>query len=216
MGLSHAASMWLPVWMAPLDPKDAAELFETPLQPEDVYSEAIALWERDPRKAPVDRALEFFTQFYLQDDILMKVDRAAMMCSLETRAVFLDNDLVDFCRRLPAHFKLRRGERKYLLKRVARQLLPPEIVNRKKKGFGIPLGKWLREVPQELPLAPLPGVRTDYARRAFAAHRSGAADHRLLLWSWLAAQRFAGQVLPGMVAPAKVSIASNFSEYRKG
>ena len=112
MGLSHAASMWLPVWMAPLDPKDAAELFEAPLRPEEVYSEAIALWERDASKSPVDRALEFFTQFYLQDDILMKSDRAAMMCSLETRAVFLDNDLVDFFRRLPTRFKLRGAERK--------------------------------------------------------------------------------------------------------
>ena len=64
-GLSHAASMWLPVWMSPLDPKDMAELFEMPLRPEEVYSEAIALWECDPRKSTVDRALEFFTQFYL-------------------------------------------------------------------------------------------------------------------------------------------------------
>ena len=205
MGLSHAASMWLPVWMAPLDPRHLGELFETPLRPEEVYSEAIALWERDARKAPVDRALEFFTQFYLQDDILMKVDRAAMMCSLETRAVFLDNDLVDFCRRLPARFKLRGSERKYLLKQVARRLLPAEIVDRKKKGFGIPLAKWLREIPVELPLAQLPGVRTDFAARAFAAHRSGAADHRLLLWSWLAAQGFAGQVMPTKIASAPAS-----------
>jgi len=205
MGLSHAASMWLPVWMAPLDPRHLGELFETPLRPEEVYSEAIALWERDARKAPVDRALEFFTQFYLQDDILMKVDRAAMMCSLETRAVFLDNDLVDFCRRLPARFKLRGFERKYLLKQVARRLLPAEIVDRKKKGFGIPLAKWLREIPVELPLAQLPGVRTDFAARAFAAHRSGAADHRLLLWSWLAAQGFAGQVMPTKFASAPAS-----------
>jgi asparagine synthase (glutamine-hydrolysing) len=193
MGLSHAASIWLPVWMAPLDPKDAAQLFETPVRPEEVYSEAIALWERDPRKLLVDRALEFFTQFYLQDDILMKVDRAAMMCSLESRAVFLDNDLVDFCQRLPARFKLHRGERKYLLKKVARRLLPAQIVGRKKKGFGIPLAKWLREVPADPPLSPLPGVRTDYARHAFFDHRSGAADHRLFLWSWIVMQAYAGQ-----------------------
>jgi asparagine synthase (glutamine-hydrolysing) len=193
--------MWLPVWMAPLDPRDVGELFEKPLRPEELYSEAIALWERDARKAPVDRALEFFTQFYLQDDILTKVDRAAMMSSLETRAVFLDNDLVDFCRRLPARFKLRGAERKYLLKQVARRLLPAEIVGRQKKGFGIPLAKWLREVPVDPPLAKLPGVRTEFPARAFAAHRSGASDHRLLLWSWLAVQGFAGQVMPTKFAP---------------
>ena len=194
MGLSHPASMWLPVWMAPLDPKEAIELFESPVRADEVYSEAIALWERNPRRPPVDRALEFFTQFYLQDDILMKVDRAAMMCSLETRAVFLDNDLVDFCQRLPTQFKLRGSERKYLLKKVARRLLPAKIVDRKKKGFGIPLAKWLQEVPVDPPLVRLPGMRTDYARRAFVKHRSGAADHRLFLWSWLAAQGFAREL----------------------
>jgi asparagine synthase (glutamine-hydrolysing) len=194
IGLSHAASMWLPIWMAPLDPRDAAELFESPLTLEDLYDEAIAAWESDPAKNPVDRGLEFFTRFYLQDDLLMKVDRAAMMCSLEARAVFLDNDLVEFCRRLPHRFKFRNGERKYLLKKVARRLLPPSIVDRKKKGFGIPLAKWLREVPPEPPMAPLAGVRADYARRAFAEHRSGAADHRLFLWSWIAMQGFADHV----------------------
>jgi asparagine synthase (glutamine-hydrolysing) len=200
MGLSHAASMWLPIWMAAVDPMDVVELFEAPARLEDVYSEAIELWDRDPTKHLVDRALEFFTQFYLQDDILMKLDRAAMMCSLETRAVFLDNDLVEFCRRLPYRFKLRGSERKYLLKQVARRFLPSAIVDRKKKGFGIPLAKWLCEVPTVPPLAQLPGVRTDFAARAFKAHRSGAADHRLLLWSWLATQGFAGQVMPTMFA----------------
>ncbi len=194
MGLSHEASTWLPVWMAPLDPDDARDLFEAPMRIEDVYGEAIASWNSDPHKHPVDRSLEFFTRFYLTDDILTKVDRAAMMCSLETRAVFLDNDLVDFCRRLPHRFKLRGGERKYLLKKAARRLLPSSIVDRKKKGFGIPLAKWLRETPAKPPLAQLPGTRTNFAANAFAQHRSGAADHRLFLWSWLSAQAFARRI----------------------
>ena len=67
-----------------------------------------------------------------------------------------------------------------------------------------PLAKWLREVPAEPPLAALPGTRSAYARRAFGQHRSGAADHRLFLWSWLAAQGFAGQMSapPAMNASA--------------
>jgi asparagine synthase (glutamine-hydrolysing) len=194
IGLSQSAAMWLPVWMAPLDPKDIAEMFEAPMRVEDLYAEAIDQWEREPHLSPTDRALEFFTRFYLQDDILMKVDRAAMMTSLETRAVFLDNDLVEFCRRLPARFKLRGGQRKYLLKKVAKRLLPAEIVDRKKKGFGLPLAKWLREVPEVPPLGLVPGTRVDYVREAFAAHRAGRADHRLLLWSWLVAQGFRDHV----------------------
>src|SRR5205823_7640564 len=120
MGLSYPASVRLPVCMAPLEPRDLAELIDTPLRVEDVYDEAIALWDSADDKPVVDRALEFFTTFYLQDDILTKVDRAAMMVSLETRAVFLDNDLVEFCRHLPNRFKLRNVEGKYLLKPVVR------------------------------------------------------------------------------------------------
>lgn len=191
MGLSYPPKMWLPVWMAPVDPADLKDLFEAPLEVEDVYSEALSLWERGGKKSNVDKALEFFTQYYLQDDILAKSDRASMMSSLETRAVFLDNDLAEFCQRLPNRFKYRNGERKYLLKQVARSLLPSSIVDRKKKGFGIPLAKWLREATQKTPLAPVPGVKTSYAEAAFADHRAGRADRRLFLWSWHSMQSFA-------------------------
>jgi asparagine synthase (glutamine-hydrolysing) len=188
MGLSYQASVRLPVWMAPLEPSDLADLLNTPLRVEDVYDEALALWDSCERKPHVDRALEFFTTLYLQDDILTKVDRAAMMVSLETRAVFLDNDLVEFCRRLPHHFKLRNNERKYLLKQVARRLLPQAIVDRRKKGFGIPLAKWLRTVPAEPPLGPIQGIDLPWVCRAWNEHRAGRADHRLFLWTWLSLQ----------------------------
>lgn len=188
MGLSYPDNIRLPVWMSPLEPSEFASFCEEPVRYDDLYSEAIELWETGSGKNDVDRSLEFFTRYYLQDDILMKVDRAAMMHSLETRAVFLDNDIVDFCRRLPNHFKLRGGERKYLLKQVARRLLPRSIVDRKKKGFGIPLARWLKEVPSEPPLAPVEGVNLEFVRRAWADHRSGRADYRLFLWTWLSMQ----------------------------
>jgi asparagine synthase (glutamine-hydrolysing) len=188
MGLSYPERIRLPTWMAPVEPRDVAALFDEPVRPEDLYDEAIALWEEGTARTPVDRALEFFTRFYLQDDILTKVDRAAMMVSLETRAVFLDNDLVQFCRRLPADFKFRNGERKYLLKRVAERMLPKTIAARRKKGFGIPLAEWLKSIPASPPLEPIPGVRGEWAEEAWKAHRRGAKDHRLFLWSWLSLQ----------------------------
>ena len=194
MGLSHLDQRGLPVWMAPLDPQDAAALFDEPMRIEEVYDEAIGAWEQGKDKSPVDRALEFFTRFYLQDDILMKSDRAAMMCSLETRAVFLDNDLVDFCRKLPHRFKFRPGQRKYLLKKIARGILPDAIVDRKKKGFGIPLAKWLRKVPAEPPFRSVDGVRVTWARRAWDEHRAGHADQRLFLWTWLSLQHTVGSL----------------------
>jgi asparagine synthase (glutamine-hydrolysing) len=170
--------------MAPIEPDAMADLFHAPLAVEEVYSEAIRLWEEDARKSLVDRTLEFFTNLYLPDDILMKVDRAAMMNSLESRAVFLDNDLVEFCRRLPAHFKYRNAERKYLLRRAMAPLLPAAVVGRPKKGFGIPAASWLRALTPA-PATAVPGLNARWIDAAWHAHRRGAADHRLALWCWL-------------------------------
>ena len=115
IGLSYPQSLWNPIWLAPLEPRDIDDIFEHPLPPEDLYEEVLTLWHAGEGKDLVDRTLEFYTNFYLQDDILMKVDRAAMMNSLETRAIFLDNDLVEFCRRLPNRFKIRQGQTKILI-----------------------------------------------------------------------------------------------------
>lgn len=189
MGLSLPEGAWAPGWMAPLDLKDATALFGEPVKVEDVYGDAIAMWEDSPSKNSVDRLLQFFTNFYLQDNILAKVDRASMMSSLETRAVFLDNDLVDFCRRLPASFKYRNGVRKYLLKKALEPWLPPSILHRRKKGFGIPIADWLREVPEDPPMRPVPGVDLAWVQRAWQDHRSGRKDHRLFLWTWWSLQQ---------------------------
>ncbi|MBV9406439.1 MAG: asparagine synthase (glutamine-hydrolyzing), partial [Acidobacteriaceae bacterium] len=188
-GMSYLPEIWNPVWLSPAEPAMIADLFEEPVAAEELYSEAIALWSSEGRdKSDVDRTLEFYTNFYLQDDILTKVDRASMMCSLESRAVFLDNDLVDYCQRLPTRFKYRKGRRKYLLRRAMEGVLPPRILARPKKGFGIPLARWLRTVPTTPPLGALPGVQLDRVVNAWNEHRSGRADHRLLLWSWLSLQ----------------------------
>jgi len=193
MGLSYPASMRLPVWMAPLEPARMGALFDSPMAVEDLYSEAIQVWERTQAPNPVDRALEFFTNLYLQDDILAKSDRAAMMVSLEARAVFLDNDVVDFCARLPHGYKLRRGVRKFLLREAVRDLVPGWVLQRPKKGFGIPLVRWLREVPVGAPLPAVCGLRADWVAERWAAARAGHEDERLLLWSWLSLQAIVRQ-----------------------
>jgi hypothetical protein len=79
------------------------------------------------------------------DYILVKVDRCSMMHSLEVRAPFLDRDLAEFACRLPIRMKLRGGTRKYLLKKAVADILPREILARKKRGFLIPSALWLRE-----------------------------------------------------------------------
>ncbi|MFN2531712.1 MAG: asparagine synthase (glutamine-hydrolyzing) [Pyrinomonadaceae bacterium] len=81
---------------------------------------------------------------YLPNDLLVKVDIATMAVSLEARSPFLDHHLIEFAASLPERFKLRGLTTKYLLKRVLRQLLPRENLNRRKMGFGVPIGAWLR------------------------------------------------------------------------
>lgn len=184
-GLSYPRSVWNPVWMAPLEPDLMAEVFEAPLALEDLYSEAIMLWESGGTDDPVDRTLEFFTNLYLTGDILTKTDRAAMMVSLESRAVFLDNDLVEFCRRLPNRWKYRDGTRKYLLKQAMAGLLPQGIAHRRKKGFGIPAAEWLRSIPPVPPLPAVAGIRGAAVAERWRRHRAGKIDDRLFLWSWL-------------------------------
>ena len=109
----------------------------------------------------LERLIYLYTKTYLQDDILVKVDRASMACSLEVRAPFLDVDLVEFLGRVPPNLKLRRLDTKHLLKRAMSDLLPPGIASRRKKGFGIPIAEWFK-------------VRA--SRGASGGARRGAAD----------------------------------------
>jgi asparagine synthase (glutamine-hydrolysing) len=81
---------------------------------------------------------------YLPDDILVKVDRSAMACSLETRAPLLDHHVVQFALRQPLHRKIRDGRGKFLLRHLLVRYVPLELIDRPKRGFAVPLGTWLR------------------------------------------------------------------------
>ena len=188
MGMSYPPCVRLPVWMSPLEPARIGALFDAPMPVEELYSEAIEAWDGAQSRNCVDRALEFFTNFYLQNGILAKTDRAAMMVSLEARAIFLDNDVVDFCARLPHGYKYRRGVRKFLLRRAAEGLVPDAVLRRPKKGFGVPFARWLRQMPATPPVGTIPGVRPDWIAERWSAARAGKEDERLLLWSWLSLQ----------------------------
>lgn len=191
-GLSHAPRLWNPVWLGALEPSELARLTGSHFDVEDIYGEAIHAWETCASDDPVDRTLQFYTEIYLQDGILQKADRASMMNSLEVRSPFLDLEVAEFARKLPHRYKLRGNTTKYLLKLAAAPLLPDKIVNRKKKGFGSPVGQWLRGGRIA------PRTESDFTREKLADHMAGRADERIFLWceyvwqEWLA--RRAGEV----------------------
>jgi asparagine synthase (glutamine-hydrolysing) len=185
-GLSYPPHLWCPVWMASLDPGELQALFSQPVDLEEVYSEAIAEWEACRQPNLIDRTLQFYTKLYLQDDILVKVDRASMMHSLEARAPFLDIELVDFVRRIPGDYKFRNGETKYILKRALEPVLPREVLYRSKQGFGVPIGKWFQEGAFQLGANGAALIHSGFVRDRLAEHRSGRIDQRAFLWNaWI-------------------------------
>ena len=185
-GLSYERPLWNAVWLGPLDPADVTELFQEPTDIELLYSEAIEQWESCPQDSLVDKTLQFYTKLYLQDDILVKADRASMLNSLEVRAPYLDIDLVDFVRRIPHRYKYRRGCTKYLLKRSLEPVLPKEILYRAKKGFGTPVGKWFADGSLTVHAEQDHIRNKSRIRRILDEHRRGQSDQRMFLWNlWL-------------------------------
>ena len=186
-GLSYPKHLWNSVWLGPLEPKDLDELFQEPTDIEDIYSEAIEYWEACSQDNLVDKTLQFYTKLYLQDDIMVKADRASMMNSLEVRAPFLDIELVDFVRRIPWQYKYRNGRTKYILKKALEPVLPHEILYRPKKGFGVPIGKWFRDGCLAFDGCKCPGmIDSRFIARKEEQHRHGRMDQRAFLWNvWL-------------------------------
>lgn len=137
-----------------------------------------------------------FQRTYLLDDILFKVDRASMYSSLEVRAPFMDVDVVEFANSLPDDLKRRGSNGKYLLKKVMRGKLPDHIIDRPKKGFGIPLSHWLRHQLRPLCEELLSTDRLQregffdpaYVERLKREHFARKANHRKLLWTLMVFQ----------------------------
>ena len=121
----------------------------------------------------------------------MKVDRASMMHSLEVRAPFLDIELVNFVRRIPSAYKFRNGTTKYILKKALEGLLPHEILYRSKKGFGTPVGEWLRNGALAIDSSPLFLLNPQVVARKLTAHRAGKSDQAAFLWGFYVLTKWA-------------------------
>lgn len=149
----------------------------------------------------IERMMALDMLGYLPDDILVKVDRAAMAVSLESRVPFLDHHVVEFAWRLPFQMKIRGGETKWILRRLLERHVPRQLTERPKMGFGIPLGEWLRGPLRDWAEALLDSrrlrhegyFRPEPIRRMWEAHLRGSVDEQYRLWgvlmfqSWLEA-----------------------------
>jgi len=128
---------------------------------------------------------------YLPEDILTKVDRMSMAHSIESRVPLLDNAVVDFAATLPANLKIKNGRKKHILKEAAANLLPPQILNRRKQGFAVPVGGWFRGDLREFfsdVLLSRRALERGYFNRRFIdrivrEHLTGRRDHTLRLWA---------------------------------
>ncbi len=146
-----------------------------------------------PAFSPFDAAMAVDVMSYLPYDLLVKVDITSMANSLEARSPFLDHEVMEFAAALPVEIKVRNRQLKYLLKRAFADLLPPENVNRRKMGFGVPVGQWFRGPLRELlrdALLSEQSLKRGYfreteVRRLVDLHLESRADHSFQLWNLL-------------------------------
>ncbi len=158
-------------------------------------------------------------KLYLEGDILVKVDRASMACSLETRVPLLNNAFVEFMMTLPVDLKLRRLTSKYIFKKSLANLLPRQIINRKKKGFNIPVAKWINQDLKGLVLDMLSQARIeraglfnyDYIQKLLADHFDQRTDNRKLIWTLLVFELWYERYMEGNLFKTPTTRLSNLS-----
>lgn len=142
---------------------------------------------------------------YLPNDILTKVDRAAMGVSLETRVPFLDHRVVEFAWRIPMKYKLHNGEGKWILKQILFKYVPQNLIERPKMGFGVPIDSWLRGPLRDWADALLNAERLssegflkpDAVQRLWREHLSGQRNWQYQLWNILMLQLWLEKNLTG-------------------
>jgi asparagine synthase (glutamine-hydrolysing) len=194
-------------WMIYLSARDKTRLYQRGLRDalgaSDVYAPVREALGRFSQDDVLNRQLYADLSLYLADDILVKVDRMSMATSLETRAPFLDGDLMELAFSMPGHLKIRHGERKWILKQAMRDVLPESILNRRKEGFSIPMKNWLRRELQSLMRDLLSPDRVErrglfdpqVVTELMDAHTAGRENHAHTLFPLMVFERWASEHL---------------------
>jgi asparagine synthase (glutamine-hydrolysing) len=161
--------------------------------PDEQVFDEVRIYDHPNGHDVIEQMMKLDATHYLSECVLFKVDRASMAASLETRAPFLDHTLVEFLTKLPIEMKMRGLTGKYLLKRAMRDRLPQPVINRPKKGFGMPVAKWVKGELRSFVRDMFASERlkrrglfnADYVERLLSEHERGVADHRKLIWTLL-------------------------------
>jgi asparagine synthase (glutamine-hydrolysing) len=184
------------IWFGMFNPTELDQLFSPewvgPRPPSsEIYSPLARVLEGARFDDTVSEMLYLDFRLYLEDNLLVKVDRASMACSLEMRTPFLDHRLIEFAEGLPGNLKVRRFQLKYILKKAVERWLPREIVYRQKRGFSVPVASWMRnelrplvdETLSEEKLRRKGIFNAPFVRRLLDEHWSGKVDNRKTLWT---------------------------------
>ena len=178
--------------------KGIDNLFEFKIEPENLFGFAESFLGGYSNKNYLKKINLLFLKYYLEDDILFKVDRASMYNNLEVRAPFLDFKLADFVNSLPLNYKLHGIKTKYILKELMKDRLPENIVSRKKKGFGVPLTIWLKRDLKDYMLEILNQRELDrfgllsykFVENLISEHIQNKKDNRKILWNLIIFQNW--------------------------
>ncbi len=206
-------------WMTFMDEASRRRLY-TPAMRESILGgdvhrevrEALGAYQADDA---VNRELYADLRVYLADDILVKVDRMSMATSLETRAPFLDAQVMELAFSMPGHLKVRGNERKIVLKRALQGVLPDSILYRKKEGFSIPMKNWLRRELQPLMRDLLSRERLlrrglfepGEVGRLIEEHVGGRANHAHQLFSLMVFERWSDALEAPVQLPRSAAVS---------
>lgn len=208
-GIPYSPEIRNYIWLGSFSPPEKKDLFSPEIYEllkfsHDFEDIEMYLGKTDVQN-PLDRLLYLDLKFYLQDDILVKVDRASMANSLEVRAPLLDYTFVEFVAKLPPQVKLKGLTTKYIFKEAVRTLLPKGIADRKKKGFGIPVAKWFKnelkefilDVFEESKIKQEGFFNYPYIKKLLDEHFEGRKDNRKQLWTLLVFELWSNKFLKG-------------------
>ena len=184
------------IWFGMFNPQELDQLFSAdwrgPRPPSlEIFSPLERVLDGARFDETVSEMLYLDFRLYLEDNLLVKIDRASMACSLELRTPFLDHRLIEFAESLPGDLKGRRFQLKYILKKAVERWLPRKIVYRQKRGFSVPIATWMKrglrplldETLSEDKLKRQGLFDAGFVRRLLEEHWGGRADHRKALWT---------------------------------